>query len=148
MTKTMILPTEELYIDNPYKKGEELMVMEKQIEGVPTLWLYWLEDEPIEISLVRRVCSHCGGTGSIVNPAIEGDGFTSSEWEEMCAGDDDFERNYWNGNYDISCPKCKRGRCAKVSDKDPYKDLIEESIREYEEAREWEENARSRGLQF
>tara|TARA_R100000081_G_C4797805_1_gene162056 strand:- start:156 stop:590 length:435 start_codon:yes stop_codon:yes gene_type:complete len=143
---TMILPMKEFEIVD--ENDKELLLIEKQIEGVPTLWLHWLEDEPIEIRLVRSVCSHCGGTGRIVNPAIEGNGFTSSEWHEACSNDDEFERNYWNGNYDISCPKCKRGRCAKIADRDPYKDMIEQNIREYEDQRDWEENARARGIQF
>jgi hypothetical protein len=141
-----ILPMSPFWINDP--KGNELMLVEERVDGLPFLWLHHLEDDPIEIRIKRAICGDCKGTGRIVNPAIEGDGFTASEWQEACYNDDDFAHNYWNGNYDVSCPECDRGIVIEISDKDPYVDMIEEQIADYRREEAAERSMRARGIQF
>lgn len=52
----------------------------------------------------KEVCWACDGEGSIVNPAIDGNGIStdSEEW-----ADPDFREAYMSGAYDVMCPECK-----------------------------------------
>ena len=68
-------------------------------EGLPTRW---------------EVCDRCHGEGKHTNPSIDGNGITSSEWQEMCYEDEDFAENYFNGVYDVVCEKCSGKRVMKV----------------------------------
>jgi hypothetical protein len=52
------------------------------------------------------VCYQCKGHGSHVNPSIDGNGITGSEWAELCAEDEDFAENYMGGVYDVQCEEC------------------------------------------
>lgn len=58
-----------------------------------------------EITLPTRkeVCPRCEGTGTHVNPNIDGDGITASEWAEW---DDDDRESYMRGDYDVTCEEC------------------------------------------
>ena len=48
------------------------------------------------------VCFRCEGNGKVVDPGVDGDGFTMSEMNE----DPDFKEDYFSGFYDIECPVC------------------------------------------
>ncbi len=61
-----------------------------------------------------EVCDRCHGEGKHTNPSIDGNGITSSEWQEMCYEDEDFAENYFNGAYDVVCEKCDGKRVMKV----------------------------------
>jgi hypothetical protein len=65
-----------------------------------------LHNEEITLPFRYVVCDNCGGTGKIVNPNIDGHGITYEEFEE----DPDFERDYFNGVYDICCNVCNGSR--------------------------------------
>ena len=63
------------------------------------------EGEEIEVSLTTTVedCEFCGGRGSYVNPAIDGNGISTSDeiWQ-----DDDFREMYRSGSFDEPCTLC------------------------------------------
>lgn len=50
-----------------------------------------------------RVCPTCGGSGSIVNPDIDGGGLTREDFDREGP---EFEAAYFGGVYDIACPEC------------------------------------------
>lgn len=50
-----------------------------------------------------EVCPRCRGSRTHVNPAIDGNGITASEMEEL---GDDFRDDYVAGVYDVQCQEC------------------------------------------
>jgi hypothetical protein len=62
-----------------------------------------------------EVCGKCAGSGSHVNEAIDGNGITSSEMDEL---GDDFREDYMAGVYDVQCTECKGLRVVPVVDAD------------------------------
>ena len=55
----------------------------------------------------RIVCPRCEGTGKHVNPGIDGDGLTGSDFAEMNQADlEDFNDSYLGGVYDVTCEDC------------------------------------------
>lgn len=48
------------------------------------------------------ICSQCEGEGCVENPAFS-NGFTSSEWHDMHADEQD---SYLRGYYDVKCQAC------------------------------------------
>ena len=60
------------------------------------------------------ICMRCDGEGTHVNPAIDSNGITSDEMEEL---GDDFREAYMSGGYDISCSNCSGS--GKVLEGDP-----------------------------
>lgn len=61
------------------------------------------------------VCDTCWGNGSIVNPAVDGHGLMSEDFEE----DPDFRDDYFRGVYDVRCPTCKGLRVLLEIDDPP-----------------------------
>ena len=62
-----------------------------------------------------QVCSRCEGSGSHVNPAIDGNGiaaddFYGPDW------DDESREAYLTGRYDVRCEVCKGQRVVAVLD--------------------------------
>ena len=49
------------------------------------------------------VCPRCHGEGKHVNPAIDGNGITQSEMDEL---GQDFLDDYMGGGYDVTCSEC------------------------------------------
>lgn len=72
------------------------------------------------------VCPRCRGEGTIVNPEIDGNGLTSSDFDE----DPDFRENYFSGVYDISCPCCNGQR---VTTRKEYNDFIKQDSQRRED---------------
>lgn len=62
------------------------------------------EGEEHEVSLPGRyeICGNCQGHGQHAH-AIDGDGITSSEWDEW---DEDDRETYMSGGYDQPCEEC------------------------------------------
>jgi RecJ-like exonuclease len=59
-----------------------------------------------------EVCSRCAGTGTHVNPSIDGNGISPEEFR----ADPDFEESYFRGDYDVTCEKCDGERVVPVAD--------------------------------
>jgi RecJ-like exonuclease len=72
-----------------------------------------------------EVCDRCHGEGKHVNPAIDGNGITASEMDEL---GDDFREDYIAGVYDVACEECRGNRVVPVPDDDR---CTEEQLREH-----------------
>lgn len=72
------------------------------------------DDDGNELSLPGKyeVCDRCDGRGSMVNPAIDGNGLSAEDF----AQDPDFKEDYLNGLYDIPCRECDGLRVVLVPD--------------------------------
>jgi hypothetical protein len=82
-------------------------------------WTEYTDDGdelPHELPARYEVCPRCRGTGSHVNPSIDGHGITEEERERDWS-DEDWER-YLTGFYDVTCYDCKGLRVVKVVDRD------------------------------
>lgn len=62
-----------------------------------------------------KVCTRCRGNGTHVNPAIDGNGITASEMDEILHDDPEFIDSYMNGVYDVSCELCGGKRVIEDS---------------------------------
>lgn len=75
-----------------------------------------------------EVCGRCTGKGTHVNPAIDGHGITSEEFEQ----DPDFEEAYFGGVYDVPCYECKGKRVVLVVDEEKAKAADPEVWKHYQ----------------
>lgn len=75
------------------------------------------DEDGEEYILVTKmeVCPTCQGTSTIVNPAIDGNGITGEEMDEL---GEDFREDYLKGVYDVPCPECKGQNVIAVPDPD------------------------------
>lgn len=71
------------------------------------------DDTFTELVATYEVCGRCRGEGKHVNPAIDGNGITASEMDEL---GDDFRDGYLGGVYDIRCQECDGQRVVAVVD--------------------------------
>jgi hypothetical protein len=81
------------------------------------LWTRYLpngEEEVIQFPAKRIVCYTCDGTGTTVNPSIDGNGISPEEFAE----DPDFEESYFRGDYDVQCRTCKGERVIATLDRE------------------------------
>lgn len=69
-------------------------------------------EEEVTIPIRLEVCSTCCGRGKIVNPSVDGDGWTRHDFDE----DPDFEEAYFRGDYDIRCTTCYGANVEGVPD--------------------------------
>jgi hypothetical protein len=69
--------------------------------------------EELELPARFELCPRCQGTGSHVDPSIDGNGITASEMAEL---GDDFREDYMDGVYDVQCEACKGERVIPVPD--------------------------------
>ena len=67
-----------------------------------------------ELPAKFEVCPRCHGQGSHVNPSIDGNGLTASDFAE----DPSFGEDYFSGAYDVSCYDCHGLRVVSVIDED------------------------------
>jgi len=97
-------------------------------------------------------CPTCRGSGTHVNPAVDGNGLTAEDIDEL--GGDDFMEDYLGGVYDVICdecrglrvvPKCEEHGCNRPVEKGMFVADEEGDIRPYsscyehlpESEREW-----------
>jgi hypothetical protein len=84
-------------------------------EDMKIRFTHYSEDgSEIEIELPGEyvVCSNCRGKGTHVNRAIDGNGLSAQDF----ADDPDFERDYFNGVYDVPCDDCHGKRVMLAVD--------------------------------
>lgn len=62
-------------------------------------------DEYVEVELPAHweICNRCKGNGSHVNPAIDGNGLSQNDIDQL---DDGFMERYLSGFYDVTCEYC------------------------------------------
>lgn len=80
------------------------------MEKIPNITFCNDEGDEVTLDCVYEVCHHCEGKGKMVNPAIDGHGFTRRDFDE----DPGFYEDYISGVYDIPCPECKGKRVIPV----------------------------------
>jgi len=73
----------------------------------------FLGEDEVEIATKFVVCSRCRGSGSHVNPAIDGNGLSQEDFDE--AGPE-FRDDYMAGVYDVPCYSCKGKRVTPAPD--------------------------------
>lgn len=71
------------------------------------------DEVTVELPGRYEVCPRCRGRGSHVNPAIDGNGISTSD---ECWQDDDFREGYLSGLYDVSCERCDGLRVVMAPD--------------------------------
>ncbi len=76
------------------------------------------DGEEIEYSVPAKyeVCGTCQGKGTHVNPAIDGHGISSEEWDNEWSEDE--QEAYMKGCYDVTCHECKGTRVVLVVDEE------------------------------
>jgi len=121
------------------------------IKGLPVVVIPGdpdMDEKDIFLPSKAVVCWRCRGTGSHVNPSIDGHGITSDEMHEL--GPEFFD-DYMGGMYDVTCGLCKGKRItAEVIECE----LSAEQNKAYEEdwqrdeAERSEQRLRDMGVQF
>lgn len=76
-----------------------------------------------------EVCPRCEGEGKHVNPAIDGNGLSSEDFDEL---GDEFREDYFAGIYDVPCYECKGKRVVKAQSAKTQDELENEAF-----DREW-----------
>jgi len=69
-------------------------VIECESEDGSTYKLLWNAE--------RKLCPQCDGDGTMVNPAIDGNGLSQEDFDQ----DPDFRESYMRGDYDVKCDCC------------------------------------------
>ena len=78
-----------------------------------TMYYILDEDEGEEGFPCRyEVCPRCEGEGKHVNPSIDGNGLTQSDFDE----DPQFREDYFSGMYDVTCYECHGNRVVPELD--------------------------------
>jgi hypothetical protein len=98
----------------------------------------------VEFPATREKCDRCDGTGTHVNPAIDGNGLS-----EDSQSDPEFMADYMAGHYDVRCEECKGEKIVLVIDReaaDPKMlKLLDEAEQAERECRAAEEAERRAG---
>lgn len=90
-----------------------------------------------ELPACYEVCSRCSGTGSHVNPSIDGHGITEEEWDRDWSYEE--RDDYMSGVYDVTCYECGGLRVVLVVDeKTCDKDLLRAYHRDQAEDRAYQ----------
>ena len=61
------------------------------------------------------VCPRCEGRGTHVNPAVDGNGLSAEDFDEL---GDDFRDDYFGGVYDVACSECHGQRVVPACIRD------------------------------
>lgn len=64
----------------------------------------------VMLPAIRTVCFRCDGTGTHVNPNVDGNGLSQEDFD----ADPDFKESYFRGDYDVCCSECKGARVLDV----------------------------------
>lgn len=83
-----------------------------------TIWSADRDEEmTLRIPAKYEVCHRCEGRGTHVNPSIDGNGLTASDF----ADDPDFAEDYFGGRYDVRCYECNGKRVTLVPDESKFR---------------------------
>lgn len=74
-----------------------------------------LATHQVELPAKRIVCPRCDGSGSHVNPNIDGNGITGEEMDQL---GEEFRENYMSGFYDVTCEECHGRNVIEEIDRD------------------------------
>jgi hypothetical protein len=107
----------------------------------PTLTVF-VGDEERELPARYEVCGRCEGRGSHVNPAVDGNGLTSEDFD----ADPDFFEDYMSGAYDVPCECCHGLRVVPRPDYDRWSPEERRAYEDQERDR-WEADAALRAEQ-
>ena len=88
------------------------------------------EEVECELPAKNEVCGRCEGTGTHVNPAIDGNGLTASDLEEW---DEDDIENYMTGVYDVPCEECRGRNVVLVVDRETAEVDCPDLLKRYDE---------------
>lgn len=80
-------------------------------------------DFEIDLPAVRVVCPRCEGSGSHVNPSVDGNGLSAEDLD-----DDDFRESYMQGHYDVQCEECKGQNVVLRLDWDKLTDKMKDRV--------------------
>ena len=76
------------------------------------------------------LCPMCQGDGTVVNPSIDSNGLTYSDF-----GDDpDFCDDYMEGRYDITCPECRGRTTVRAIDWDSVPEGVRKEFFDWKQA--------------
>lgn len=94
------------------------------------------EVEEVKLPTVKAVCPGCRGTGSHVNPSIDGNGLTREDFDN----DPDFAEGYMRGDYDVTCQECDGANVVDELDEERCKpaDLAAFRLQEAEYQRDYD----------
>lgn len=109
------------------------------------------DEELVSVPSKYEVCWSCEGKGSMVNPAIDGNGISPEEFHD----DPGFAEEYFSGVYDIVCPKCKGQRVIEEVDvenlPDHLRNRVEKHLQDeadYQAELAFEQRMRDRGMEW
>lgn len=109
--------TAGMYYTYPTKllvNSRRAKVIECEAEDGSTYKLLWRAE--------RHLCPQCEGDGTMVNPAIDGNGLSAEDFDQ----DPDFRESYMRGDYDVKCDCCDGLKYIS----EPLIDELPENIRE------------------
>lgn len=95
-----------------------------------------IDDQSDEHALPVKmeVCPRCEGRGTHTNPAIDGNGLTSEDFEEQGP---EFREDYFAGVYDVTCERCGGRNVIEVVDRarcsEPLLELYDQAQADLEE---------------
>ncbi len=75
----------------------------------------FIDDIEVEIPTKFEMCQRCQGSGTHVNPAVDGNGLSQEDFDE--AGPE-FRDDYMAGVYDVPCYECQGKRVVMIPDRD------------------------------
>jgi hypothetical protein len=107
MRQEMTMHEDETFEERSYRQDARVQAKLAAVpEGIPFHW---------------ALCDLCSGKGTVVSPSIDANGLTSEDFD----GDPDFARDYFEGVYDIPCPRCAGRTTIPVPDHEWYVTVYE-----------------------
>jgi hypothetical protein len=120
----------EIVTKNDAMTGHYLIGDDEFAEEIGAKWSDKAFEFYVEVALHYEVCPTCEGKGHHVNPSIDANGLTASDFED----DPDFRREYMSGTYDVQCYGCKGLRVVPEIDWDKVNPKVREIIEKIEKA--------------
>lgn len=100
------------------------------------------EGRELLLPAVWEVCHRCDGAGEHDHPAFS-DGFTGSEWRELCHDDPDWPEDYARGVYSVACEVCKGRTTVAVVNREACTPEQLQALDEHDEAERYADAERA-----